>query len=105
MPSTRRAANEHPSQSSMTVVPGLPVLRAMAKAKLITLHEDTGRKVRHWTGQSVRAYYVKDAADRFFEFRGRQYRMVFFGGCFCPFIADIEAAKSLGIDLDGNLIV
>lgn len=89
-----------------TLVPGIPVLKAMAKAGLIKLHSDTGKRVGHWTGQTVTAYYIDDVCDGVqqpFTHDGRQYRLKFFDGCFYPFVVDIEFAKTNDIDLDGTI--
>lgn len=88
-----------------TVVPSVATLRAMAKACLIELHRDTGRKVGHWTGQLVTARYIEKAlVPEPFEFRGRRYRLKYFDGCSCPFVVDIDFAKEIGLDLNGVLI-
>lgn len=90
-----------------TVVPGVKLLQAMANAGLIKLHDDTGCEVGHWTGQTVTAFYVDgltEGTPSTFEYKGREYRLKYFDGCFCPFVVDIKAAAEQGIDLDNNLI-
>ena len=79
----------------------------MAKNGLILLHKDTGKKVRHWSGQMVTAYYVDDVCEgvkKPFEFRGRKYTLKYFSGCFNPFVVDIDFAKEIGVNLDATLI-
>lgn len=93
--------------SQHSVVAKLAVLRAMARAGLIKLHPHTGRKVRHWSGQTVTAHYVDDTCPgvgRRFEFQGRQYQLKYLEGCFFPFIFDVSAAAENGLDLTANLM-
>jgi hypothetical protein len=107
---------------SRTVVPDVRTLKAMAKAGLIKLHADTGKKVRHWTGRMVTAFYVDGIGsgepfvykgrhyrrkyfDEPFVYKGRHYRLKYFDGCFSPFVVDIDFAKEIGVDLDAGLIV
>lgn len=90
-----------------TVVPGVETLKAMARAGLIKLHADTGKKVRHWSGQITTAYYIDDVCAgvcRPFKFLGREYTLKYFDGCFCPFVVDIDFAKEIGVDLNKPLI-
>ena len=87
-----------------TVVPPVATLRRMAAAGLIELHADTGKKVVHWSGSMVTAYYVESARAEPFEFEGRQYRLKYFDGCFCPFVVDVGLAEDAGLNLDGTLI-
>lgn len=90
-----------------TVVPPVKVLRKMAKAGLIKPHADTGKKVGHWTGTEVTAYYIDDVCEGVkqpFEFEGRHYRLKYFDGCFNPFVVCLEIAEKNGINLAANLI-
>lgn len=90
-----------------TVVPPVKVLRKMAKAGLIKLHADTGKKVGHWTGATTTAYYIDDACEGVtqpFFFEGLSYRLKYFDGCFNPFVVCIENARRHNIDLTANLI-
>ena len=91
----------------MTVVPNISTLRAMAKAGLIKLHNDTGQKVGHWTGSTITAFYVDGVCKGVqepFEFKGRKYKLKYFSGCFNPFVVDIDYAKEIGVDLEKTLL-
>ncbi len=68
------------------IMGSIPVLRAMAEAGHITLRADTGGKVRHWTGETVTACYVRAASAERFEFCGAGFELRYIGGCFHPFI-------------------
>lgn len=82
------------------VVSSMPMLRGMQKAGLIEFNHATGKKVRHWTGQIVKAYYVNGPGPKHpeasrgrlyvsvapFEYRKKMYRLRFLDGCFCPFV-------------------
>lgn len=92
---------------SDTVVPDIRTLKRMAKAGLITLHRDTGLKVRHWTGQTITAHYVDDVCQGVqqpFEFGGKHYRLKYFDGCFSPFVVCIENAGRHNVNLSETLI-
>jgi len=75
-----------------TLVPPSRTIRALAKAGFVELDASFGKKVRHWTGRLVTVYYVEDAGPKLpnwycgFEYRGRQYRLRYFDGCFKPFV-------------------
>lgn len=74
----------------MKVINNVPLLRAMAKEGCITLHPDTGQKVRHWTGQLVTATYVRGSSNSKFTYNGKKYCLKYFDGCFCPFVVLVE---------------
>ena len=69
----------------MKILNHIPELRAMAKRGLITLSPDTGRKVKHWTGQIVTACYISEG-PREFTYKGKKYGIRYFDGCFNPFV-------------------
>ena len=75
----------------MKIVNHLSVLKAMEHAGHIKLHPDTGHLVKHWTGPKVTAYYV-DHGDitTQFEYKGKQYRLKYFDGCFHPFVVLLD---------------
>ena len=86
-------------ESKAVAMGNIPVLKAMAKAGHIILHADTGEKVGHWTGRTVKACYVDDVSkDRpsQFEFGGQQWRLQYADGCFMPFVCLVGRGK-LGI--------
>lgn len=84
----------------MQIIQDMKLLREMAKAGHIVLHEDTGKKVRHWTGQMVTAYYIDGVMTNSswkFRFRhltirgkGVDYAIKYFDGCFCPFVVMLD---------------
>lgn len=69
----------------MKIVNWVPTLKAMAKLGHITLHDDTGHKVKHWTGQIITCHYIQDG-KREFEYKGKTYGTRYFDGCFSPFV-------------------
>lgn len=77
-------------QSLEAIKPGhivkyLSVLRKLSKLGLVTLHDHTGRWVRHFWGGQVRAYYIVDAEP--FEIEGiGVFHTKFVSGCFNPFL-------------------
>lgn len=80
------------------IVSNLRTLKAMARKGHIKLHEETGQKVRHWTGRTVTACYVdgKETGDRWyepFEYKGTKYRLQYFDGCFCPFVCTVDTPR------------
>ena len=84
-----------------TVVANRRLVTGMIKAGLVIEHDDYKlKKVRHWSGSMVPVYYVSGVAEGVrepFEFRGRQYELKFFAGCFAPFIIDVQAAEDLAV--------
>jgi len=77
----------------MEVIMDLRTLKGMAAKGHITLARETGCKVRHWTGQTVVARYVDNAAKREWEYKGIKYRLHYFDGCFCPFVVRSDAVN------------
>jgi len=102
-----RNRRKMPMETQRIVVPDLDTLKAMARAGLIKPHADTGRRVRHWTGQIVTACYVDGIGSSLepFVYKGRHYRLKYYDGCFSPFVVDMDAAKEQGVDLNASLIV
>jgi hypothetical protein len=55
---------------------------------------------RHWTGRRVRNYFVREGEKlehwySIFEYRGIEYRLRYFDGCFKPFVTRVDCALSL----------
>lgn len=80
------------------VVTNMRTLRAMSKAGFIKLSPETGKTVRHWTGQRVNARYVDCGGPKMprslrFEWRGVEYTLKYFDGCFCPFVVRADATN------------
>lgn len=73
----------------MKIVHDLRVIKAMAKKGLVELSQDTGEKVRHWTGRTVKAVYISSGPYEF-EYKSKRYGVRFFDGCFNPFVVDLE---------------
>lgn len=73
------------------IVTNLTLLKAMARANLIVLDDDTGKKVRHWTGIRVKAMYIDRAVGaRIFDYKGQKYEVRYFDGCFNPFVVKAD---------------
>lgn len=73
------------------VVCDMRVLKAMERRGFITLHHQTGEKVGHWTGMTCRAWYVDGPGPdvhpyKPFEYKGVQYELRYFDGCFHQFV-------------------
>lgn len=69
-------------------------LRAMARQGFI---EWSPQLERHWTGYTVRRYWVRPGAKLnnwydTFTYRGKDYRLRYVDGCFHPFVfrADVQ---------------
>ena len=73
----------------------------MIKAGLVIEHDDyKHKKVRHWSGSMVPVYYVAGVAEGVqeqFTYKGRQYELKYFDGCFAPFVIDIQVAEDLAV--------
>jgi hypothetical protein len=76
----------------MKILRDLRLLKDMAKAGIISLHEDTGQIVKHWSGQKVKAYYISNGPFSF-EYKGELFGTRYFDGCFCPFIVKLDPCK------------
>jgi len=72
----------------LSVVDSIPTLKAMAKKGLITLHEQTGKKITGLYGdESFTCYYVEDGKHTFqFGAWNHIYIRKYVDGCFCPYI-------------------
>ena len=62
----------------MTRLTNLNTLKAMAKAGLITLHEETSKYK-----------YIKDA-NHTFIYKNEAYKTIYLDGCFYPFIYKLK---------------
>jgi hypothetical protein len=85
----RKLVDRMVSTPCSVVMGHVTVLKAMAKAGHIRLHDDTGQKVRHWTGQTLKAVYVDSipkGQPRQFKFEGQTWELQYVDGCFCPFV-------------------
>jgi hypothetical protein len=75
------------------------ILRGMARQGFIVWQPRTAD--RHWTGarirQAVHVHAGPRLADRFevFRYRGVDYRLRYFDGCFKPFVTRLDRALSL----------
>jgi len=78
------------------IITDIPTLRAMARQSGLVLHEDTGKKVRHWTGQMVTACYVSGDGPQTITWQGKQYRLEYFDGCFRPFVVEVGNSNKPG---------
>jgi len=70
---------------AIKVITNLKILKAMAKQKLIVLHEDTG-KTLSWQGRKIRANYIKDGKVRF-KFKNKEFVTRYLSGSFYPYVA------------------
>ena len=74
----------------METVKNFNTLKAMAKRGLIELHSDTGTKLKNWFGGGFHVcHYVNDGKYRF-EYKGQNYAVKYFDGCFCPFVVKLN---------------
>ena len=71
----------------MNVVTDIRMLRAMAKAGHVRLHEHTGRRMLNAFGAETKVCYVDDVPFSF-VFRGRRYGVRWVDGSFCPYVED-----------------
>jgi hypothetical protein len=62
----------------MTRITNLNTLKAMSKAGLITLHEETAKYK-----------YIKDGNHKFI-YKNEAYKTIYLDGCFCPFIYKLK---------------
>lgn len=70
------------------IVKGISTLKRMAKAGHITLHPQTGTKVKTlYSNQSILCCYIDDGKTTF-EFEGKKYGVKYFDGCFNPFVVE-----------------
>lgn len=77
------------------IVKDYRILKALERRGFIVCKDGYAR---HWTGHTVRNYFVAAGPkleNRFepFEYKGKQYKIEYFDGCFYPFV--IEAGKSV----------
>lgn len=66
-------------------------LAAMERAGFIVRNGRTGETERHWTGSQVPVVTVQAGPKLrnwydVFEYKGEQYRLRYFDGCFKPFV-------------------
>ena len=73
----------------MNILTDMRLLKGMAKQGLIILAGDTGKTVKHWSGQKVKAYYIASGPYRF-EYKGKEYAVKYFDGCFSPFVVCLD---------------
>ena len=66
------------------------ILKALERRGFIICKDGHGR---HWTGMTVRNYFVDSGPklenwfDRF-EYNGKRYKIEYFDGCFHPFVVE-----------------
>lgn len=74
----------------MEIVKNMNTLKAMAKKGLIELHAQTGSKIQGlYSRNSFTCYYVWDGKYKF-EFKGQNYGIKYFDGCFCPYVVRLS---------------
>jgi len=61
------------------------ILRALERRGFITCKDGHSR---HWTGRTVRNYFVDEGSSGLqrFEYKGKRYKVEYFDGCFYPFV-------------------
>jgi len=75
----------------MAIVNDYRILKAMERRGFIKTRDGHSR---HWTGRTVRNYFV-EAGDKLaywgspFTYKGKEYRIKYFDGCFHPFVVEI----------------
>jgi hypothetical protein len=73
-------------------------LKGMTAKGYIVYH---GGSDRHWTGRRVKVCYVEDCGPKLehwydvFTYRGVEYRLRYFDGCFKPFVTRLDCALNL----------
>ena len=68
------------------MVRNMRMLRALQKAKLIVLHEQTGETVS-WYGQKGKAWYIDDCVgSSSFEFNDYKFTVEYRSGSFFPYV-------------------
>lgn len=77
------------------IVTDYRILNALARRGLIETRD--GRE-RHWTGTTIRNYFVRcgpKLADWYqpFDYKGKTYRIEYFVGCFHPFVVRLGVPK------------
>lgn len=78
---------------SAEIVNDIHLLRRMEKAGHVKFHPQTGQKITGlYSPQKFTCYYV-DEVDFRFEFEGAKYGQLFIDGCFCPFVAKLDAHR------------
>jgi len=73
-------------RKSRKVVNNMQTLRAMARSGHIVLHSDTGKKLG---GCRSASYYIQGGECSKFTFRGKQFLIEYFDGCFCPYVVTL----------------
>ena len=74
----------------MRIVKNLNTLKAMANRGLIEFHEHTGTKINGlYGGNSFTCYYVWDGKSNF-QYKGQNYGIKYFDGCFCPYVVKLN---------------
>jgi hypothetical protein len=74
----------------MGIIRDYRILKALERRGFIVCKDGISR---HWTGRSVRNYFVDSgpklryASDRF-EYKGKRYQIQYFDGCFHPFVVE-----------------
>lgn len=70
----------------MIRIDSISLLKSMAKAGIITLHHQTGKKITGlYSDKKFTCTYVDDGPHTF-DFRGRRYGVRYVSGCFCPYV-------------------
>jgi hypothetical protein len=74
------------------IVTDYRILNAMERHGFIITCPGKGR---HWTGRIIRNYFVEDAGPKLttwsqsFKYRGNEFRLRYFDGCFKPFVTRV----------------
>ena len=80
------------------IVSDFRTLKGMERQGFVILRGGPNSRERHWTGLQVKVITVKPG-DRLndwgqpFTYRGNQYRIEYFDGCFHPFVTRVGVAK------------
>lgn len=78
----------------MGIVSDHRTLRGMESAGFIVRDGKPSDRVRHWTGQPVRVITCHEGPklDHYYDiftYKGKEYRLQYFDGCFAPFVVEI----------------
>jgi len=72
------------------LVQDMRVLKAMERQGLIKFCNQTGCKIEGlYTHKKFTCYYIDEAKEKLFEYKGEKYMEKYFDGCFYPYIIKI----------------
>lgn len=83
----------------MNIVENMSTLRAMQKRGFIEFCDQTGKTIETlYSKQKHTCYYVNDGKFSF-TYKGKEYGIKYFDGCFMPFVVELPCANGMVIGL------